>query len=331
MHNWSEGVMNDLLLDIRGLKKYFTVSGGFLSSRRSVVNAVDDIHLKIYRGETLGLVGESGCGKSTLGRLIMRLEEPTGGEIFFHGENILDYSGELLKNFRRKVQIIFQDPYASLNPRRTAGSIIGEPLIIHKLSGRDDQKEKISQLMEVVGLSGEQVGRYPHEFSGGQRQRICIARAIAIKPELIVADEPVSALDVSIQAQILNLLKDLQKDFGLTYLFISHDLSVVRYMSDRIAVMYLGEIVELTRNRELYECPLHPYTRVLLSAVPIPDPARKRKRKIVTGDIPTPLDPPRGCAFHPRCPEKIDVCDKIEPVLKNRAGNSGHFVACHLR
>ena len=216
----------------------------------------------------------------------MRLEEPTGGEIFFHGENILDYSGELLKNFRRKVQIIFQDPYASLNPRRTAGSIIGEPLIIHKLSGRDDQKEKISQLMEVVGLSGEQVGRYPHEFSGGQRQRICIARAIAIKPELIVADEPVSALDVSIQAQILNLLKDLQKDFGLTYLFISHDLSVVRYMSDRIAVMYLGEIVELTRNRELYECPLHPYTRVLLSAVPIPDPARKRKRKGTTASTP---------------------------------------------
>jgi peptide/nickel transport system ATP-binding protein/oligopeptide transport system ATP-binding protein len=296
-----------------------------------VVKAVDDIHLKIYRGETLGLVGESGCGKSTLGRLIMRLEEPTGGEIFFHGKNILDYSGKLLKNFRRKVQIIFQDPYASLNPRRTAGSIIGEPLIIHKLSDRDEQKEKILQLMEVVGLSREQVGRYPHEFSGGQRQRICIARAVAIKPELIVADEPVSALDVSIQAQILNLLKDLQKDFGLTYLFISHDLSVVRHMSDRIAVMYLGKIVELAKNSGLYECPLHPYTKALLLAVPIPDPARKRKRKLLTGDIPTPLDPPRGCAFHPRCPEKIDVCDKVEPVLKNRAVNSGHFAACHLQ
>ena len=319
--------MNNILLDIRELKKYFTISGEFLSGRRGVVKAVDSLQMKIYRGETLGLVGESGCGKSTLGRLIVRLEEPTGGEIFFHGENILGYSGKILKNFRRKVQIIFQDPYASLNPRRRAGNIIGEPLIIHELSSRKEQKEKVAQLMEAVGLSRKQMGRYPHEFSGGQRQRICIARAIALKPELIVADEPVSALDVSIQAQILNLLKDLQKDSGLTYLFISHDLGVVRHMSNRIAVMYLGKIVELAKNCELYEYPLHPYTRVLLSSIPIPDPARKRERKILAGDIPTPLDPPRGCAFHPRCPNKIDACDKVEPALKNI--NDGHFVACH--
>jgi oligopeptide/dipeptide ABC transporter ATP-binding protein len=328
MYNRSEGAMKDLLLDVRGLKKYFTVSGGFLSGRHTVVKALDGIHLKIYSGETLGLVGESGCGKSTMGRLIMRLEKPTEGEIFFHGENILGYSGKLLKNFRRRVQIIFQDPYASLNPRRTAEDIIGEPFIIHRLSGRNEQKEKVSQLMEVVGLSKEQVGRYPHEFSGGQRQRICIARAIAIKPELIVADEPVSALDVSIQAQILNLLKDLQRDFGLTYLFISHDLSVVRHMSDRIAVMYLGKIVELAENSEIYERPMHPYTRALISAVPAPDPSRKRKKKILNSDIPTPLNPPGGCAFHPRCPDKIDICDKADPALKNR--DDGHFVACHL-
>ncbi|MFA4916931.1 MAG: dipeptide ABC transporter ATP-binding protein [Syntrophales bacterium] len=320
--------MTDVLLDIRGLKKYFTLSGGFLSGQHGVVKAVDGINLQIYRGETLGLVGESGCGKSTLGRLIMRLEEASRGDIFFRGENILTYSGKALKNFRRRVQIVFQDPYASLNPRRTAESIIGEPLVIHEPLARKEQREKIAQLMEVVGLNRGQMKRYPHEFSGGQRQRICVARAIALKPELIVADEPVSALDVSIQAQILNLLKDLQKDFGLTYLFISHDLSVVRHMSNRIAVMYLGKIVELAENKELYENHLHPYTKILLAAVPIPDPSRKRERKILNGDIPTPLDPPQGCAFHPRCPYRMDICSNVEPVLENR--NGGHLVACHL-
>ena len=321
--------MNDsVLLDIKGLKKYFTVGGDFLSGRKGVVKAVDGVNLQIFKGETLGLVGESGCGKTTLGRLITRLDEPTDGEIFFNKENTLQYSSKELKNFRRKVQLIFQDPYTSLNPRRSAGAIIGEPFLVHKLAKKREREEKTARLMEVVGLTREQMGRYPHEFSGGQRQRIGIARALALNPELVIADEPVSALDVSIQAQVLNLLEDLQHDYDLTYLFISHDLSVIGHMSDRVAVMYLGKIVELADRKTLFENPFHPYTKALLSAVPVPDPKMKKKRIILQGDIPTPIDPPSGCSFHPRCPYRMDVCDNVEPDLIDKG--SGHFVACHL-
>lgn len=320
--------MKPVLVDIQGIKKYYTMQAGFLSGQRSMVKAVDGIYLKIYAGETLGLVGESGCGKSTLGRLIMRLEEPSEGNIFFDGEDIYNLSGKALKNYRKKVQIIFQDPYASLNPRRTAANTIGEPLRINKENGNKDTEEEVSRIMDIVGLTNEQKDRYPHEFSGGQRQRIGIARAIALKPALIVADEPVSALDVSIQAQILNLLKNLQKEFNLTYLFITHDLSVVRYVSDRIAVMYFGKVVELAENKELYKNPLHPYTLALLSAVPIPDPGRKKHRLTITGEIPGPTNHPGGCTFHTRCPYRMVICDKEEPKLNDRG--DGHFVACHM-
>jgi oligopeptide transport system ATP-binding protein len=320
--------VNSLLLQIRGLKKYFPVQQGFLSGRRSLAKAVDGIDLAILAGETLGLVGESGCGKSTLGRLIMRLEEPTAGHIFFEGEDVAGYADVNLKQYRKKVQIIFQDPYSSLNPRMTAGSIIGEPLLIHEFSDSKSREARVAELMEIVGLNREQMGRYPHEFSGGQRQRIGIARAIALKPKLIIADEPVSALDVSIQAQILNLMKDLQKDFGLTYLFITHDLAVVRHVSDRIAVMYLGKIVEIADSAELYSRPLHPYTQALLSAVPTTDPDHKKERIILTGDMPSPYAVPPGCAFHPRCRYRMDICDKVMPVLETQ--NFGHDVSCHL-
>jgi oligopeptide transport system ATP-binding protein len=320
--------MDDLLLDIKGLKKYFTIRSGFLSGTRSAVKAIDGVDLQIYKGETLGLVGESGCGKTTLGRIVTRLEEPTSGEILFNNEDILLYGKEALKDFRRKVQLIFQDPYSSLNPRMSAGAIVGESLGIHNISKGRKREERVAKLLDIVGLNREQMGRYPHEFSGGQRQRIGIARAIALNPSLIIADEPVSALDVSIQAQILNLLKDLQAEFDLTYLFISHDLGVVGHMSDRIAVMYLGKIVELTDRKSLYERPYHPYTKALLSAVPVPNPSVRRERAVLTGDIPSPIDPPSGCAFHPRCPYKMDICDKIEPELLDKG--SGHLAACHL-
>ena len=317
--------MNPVLLTIEGLKKYFPVRSGFLQGHHKTVKAVDGVDLQIFKGETLGLVGESGCGKTTLGRLITRLEEPTGGKISFNGNDICTYSGKELKDFRRKVQLIFQDPFSSLNPRMSAGAIVGEPLTIHGKKGTSDA---IAGLMETVGLNREQMGRYPHEFSGGQRQRIGIARALALNPDLVVADEPVSALDVSIQAQILNLLKDLQQDFDLTYLFISHDLSVVKHISDRIAVMYLGKIVELADKKSLYNNPLHPYTKALLSAVPVPDPTYRKERILLGGTIPSPIDPPPGCPFHPRCRYSMDICNKVLPSLDDR-GN-GHYVACHL-
>jgi oligopeptide/dipeptide ABC transporter ATP-binding protein len=320
--------MKMVLVDIQGIKKYYNVRVEFLARERASVKAVDGVSLKIYRGETLGLVGESGCGKSTLARMIMRLDLPTEGRIFFEGEDIFKLSGKDLKAYRKKVQIIFQDPYASLNPRRTAGSTIGEPLLINQINDREGRALEVARIMDIVGLTREQKDRYPHEFSGGQRQRIGIARAIILKPQLIVADEPVSALDVSIQAQILNLLKDLQKEFNLTYIFISHDLSVVRHVSDRVAVMHFGKIVELADNQELYEHPLHPYTIELLSAVPAPDPGRKKQRLMREGEITGTTDGPGRCPLYPRCPARVEICDKDEPELKDRGG--GHFVACHM-
>ena len=319
--------MADILVDIRGLRKHFPVKGSPISGRKSAVKAVDGVDLAVYRGETLGLVGESGCGKTTLGRLVVRLETPTSGEILFEGENILGYGGEKLKAFRREVQMIFQDPYSSLNPRRSAGSTIGEPLLVHGISAGRERDEEAARLMEKVGLTREQMGRYPHEFSGGQRQRIGIARALALRPKLIIADEPVSALDVSIQAQILNLLRSLQREFELTYLFISHDLSVVEHMSDRVAVMYLGKIVELAASADLYNRPLHPYTQALISAIPVADPGRMSRRLRTRGDVPSPIDPPAGCAFHPRCSRSSDACRDAVPALVER--EKGHFVACH--
>ena len=320
-----------VLLDVRGLQMHFPVSKGVIfQSKVGEIKAVDGVSFQIMRGETLGLVGESGCGKTTIGRCILQLLKPTGGEVRFRGEDLTQLSGKEMRPLRKELQVIFQDPYGSLNPRMTVGSIVEEPLIIHKIGDRNERKNRVQELFEVVGLNPNMMDRYPYEFSGGQRQRIGIARALAVNPTFIVCDEPVSALDVSIQAQVINLLRSLQERFDLTYLFIAHDLSVVRHISDRVAVMYLGKIVEITGRDELYRDPKHPYTRALLSAVPIPDPVveASRERIILTGDVPSPIDPPKGCSFHPRCPFAMDVCREITPVLKQTT--QGHSVACHL-
>ena len=322
--------MTDPLLSVRNIKKHFPIKGGILGRQVGQVHAVDGVSFDIAPGETLGLVGESGCGKSTTGRCIMRLIKPTSGELHFQGRDVTRLEGEDLRAMRRDLQIIFQDPYASLNPRHTVGTIISEALIIHGLAKtRADIDARVVDLLETVGLRADHMRRYPHEFSGGQRQRIGIARALAVKPKLIVCDEPVSALDVSVQAQVINLLEDLQEKFALTYLFIAHDLSVVEHISDRVAVMYLGRVVEIASARQLYDNPLHPYTEALLSAVPIPDPKVKRKRIVLQGDVPSPTNPPPGCHFHTRCPIAVDHCKRVAPALEPDA--DGHWVACHLR
>jgi len=320
----------ELLVRVRDLKMYFPITRGIIIQKHvGDVKAVDGLNFDVYRGETLGLVGESGCGKSTTGRAILQLYRPTEGAVEFDGEDLVAMKGETLRHMRRRVQMIFQDPYASLNPRMTVGSIISEPLDVHDIMPKNQRRDRVQELLEIVGLNPYFVNRYPHEFSGGQRQRIGVARALAVQPDFIVCDEPISALDVSIQAQIINLLEELQEEFGLTYLFIAHDLSVVRHISDRIAVMYLGKIMELADRDELYANPLHPYSQALLSAVPIPDPEieRKRKRIILEGDVPSPVNPPKGCNFCTRCPVRLDICEEQEPEWQD-VGN-GHFVACH--
>lgn len=319
----------ETLLEVKHLKKHFPIKGGILSKTIGYVYAVDDISFTLNRGETLGLVGESGCGKSTTGRTILRLLEPTAGEVKFEGQEITQLNKGDMRALRREMQIIFQDPYASLNPRMTVGSIIGEPLEIHKIARGAEKEEQVATLLQKVGLRPEDMRKYPHEFSGGQRQRIGIARALGLNPKLIVCDEPVSALDVSIQAQVINLLGDLQEEFGLSYLFIAHNLNVVEHISNRVAVMYLGKIVELASDTDLYNNPQHPYTEALLSAVPIPDPTVQKKRIILEGDVPSPINPPSGCHFHTRCPYKEKICEEVEPEFKDIGG--GHWVACHLR
>jgi len=317
------------LLEVSDLKKHFPIYRGVFSKVSGQVYAVDGVSFSIGRGETLGLVGESGCGKSTVGRTLLRLLEPTSGTVRIGGEDITHLDGEHLLPYRRRMQMIYQDPYASLNPRMTAGEIVGEPLVVHGVGTPVERRERVASLFERVGLRPEAAGRYPHEFSGGQRQRIGIARALALNPELIVGDEPVSALDVSIQAQIINLLMDLQDEFGLSYLFVAHDLAVVEHISHRVAVMYLGRIVEMTDRKSLFEMPLHPYTEALLSAVPIPKAsARARKRVILTGDVPSPINPPPGCHFHARCPYAMARCKIEVPALREVV--PGHVAACHL-
>ncbi len=319
------------LLDVKNLKMHFPLTQGIIFQRKvGAVQAVDGVSFSVKRGETLGLVGESGCGKSTTGRAILQLYKPTDGNVIFNGSDLTTLDSTQMRKMRRHLQMIFQDPYASLNPRMTVGNIVSEPMQIHKLVAKNERTQRVQELLQTVGLNPYFANRYPHEFSGGQRQRIGIARALAANPDFIVCDEPVSALDVSIQAQIVNLLEDLQEQFGLTYLFIAHDLSVVRHISDRVAVMYLGKIVEMADRNELYDTPLHPYTKALLSAVPIPDPVieKQRERIILTGDVPSPINPPSGCHFHTRCPYVMDVCKKVDPIFAEQG--SGHFVACHL-
>lgn len=320
----------EVLLEVKNLKKYFAINSGLFGGQTEYVKAVDDISFTINKGETLGLVGESGCGKSTTGRTLIRLYDVTGGEIIFDGAEIGQMKESELKPYRKKIQMIFQDPYASLNSRMTVADIIGEPLDIHGIASGQARQERIYELLQTVGLSKDHASRYPHEFSGGQRQRIGIARALAVNPDFIICDEPISALDVSIQAQVVNMLEDLQKEYGLTYLFIAHDLSMVKHISDRIGVMYLGKMAEIADSGELYEHPKHPYTQALLSAIPIPDPevTKKTERIILEGDVPSPLNPPSGCRFRTRCRYAMDRCSKEEPQLKDTGG--GHMVACHL-
>ncbi|MFI5030048.1 MAG: ABC transporter ATP-binding protein [Reyranellales bacterium] len=322
--------MTETLLSVKNLKKHFAISSGVFARTHDYVHAVDGVSFDIGKGETLGLVGESGCGKSTTGRCILRLIEPTSGEVWFQGADVTRLGTDALRQLRRDMQIIFQDPYASLNPRLTVGAIIGEALQIHGLAkSRKALEERVVELLETVGLQPDHLFRFPHEFSGGQRQRIGIARALAVEPKLVVCDEPVSALDVSIQAQVINLLEDLQEKFELTYLFIAHDLSVVEHISSRVAVMYLGRVVEFAPSRALYDAPLHPYTEALLSAVPIPDPTVKRKRIMLQGDVPNPIRPPSGCHFHTRCPIAKPECAQRDPELLEK--RPGHWVACHYR
>ena len=317
------------LVEVKSLKKYFPIRKGVLSREVARVHAVDDVTFSVSEGETIGLVGESGCGKSTLGRCIVRLLEPTEGDVVFQGRSIGKLGARSLRPLRRQMQMVFQDPYASLNPRKRVGTIVSDPLRIHGIGDRASRKKQVEELLEAVGLSPEHYNRFPHEFSGGQRQRIGVARALALRPKLVVADEPVSALDVSIQAQMINLLEELQEEFSLTYVFIAHDLGVVRHVSDRIAVMYLGKLVELSPAEELYTRPIMPYTEALLSAVPIPDPdlSEQRERIVLEGDVPSPINPPSGCRFHPRCRYATDICAQVEPPLTDY-GN-GHLAACH--
>lgn len=326
----TKGTMGNVLLKVDDMRMYFPIKKGVFQQTVGNIKAVDGISFSIRQGETLGMVGESGCGKSTTGRAILQLYRPTTGNVWFKGQDLTTLKGDDLRRTRRDMQMIFQDPYASLNPRMSVGEIIGEPFAVHRIASGNDRKERVQELLKVVGLNPYLINRYPHEFSGGQRQRIGIARSLAVNPDFIVCDEPVSALDVSIQAQVINLLEDLQNQFGLTYLFIAHDLSVVRHISDRIAVMYLGRICELAERNELYNHPMHPYSQALLSAVPIPDPEieRKRQRVILTGDVPSPANPPSGCNFHTRCPIMVDICK--EQVPEFREARPDHFVACHL-